>query len=59
MVFEKDDDSAEEVGSWLMWEVVGCCGGVGGYLRLWFGFLVRSRCWIDWTDESWGFGTSL
>jgi len=36
-VVEKDDGGAEEVGSWLRREVVGCVGGAGGWLRLWFG----------------------
>ena len=43
-VIEKDDGGAEEVGSWLRWEVVGCVRGSRGCLRLWFGFLVRARC---------------
>ena len=29
-VIQKDDGGAEEVGLWLRWEVVGCCGGVEG-----------------------------
>jgi len=49
-VVEKDDGDAE-VGSWLRREVVGCVGGAGGCLRLWFGFwLERGARWIRWTN---------
>jgi len=44
---EREDGGAEEVGSWLRWEAVGCCGRSGRVLKAVVWVLVRARCCID------------